>query len=1117
AAANDARITPADRAEVWLRIAGEIRSALSGETWKLQDLTDLSVMPDYEPGSPWVLGRIGWPVQQKGAPVDADGQPVFHRLPDSWETAASDGERWRWALSEAAKLNPDRRSEIELVWAEFLQSQFGTGSGGAHLHPPVVPLGKQSDTSETPRETTLQNAHLLPDQETIAKLATGVRRFSLPDEFNCIVAAQAIVSRRDAQQARALELLIHERMQRHQYPQAAALLRELLNAVPNDQRDGVQQRIQQIEGNWLQLESSRTLPAGKAAVFDIRFRNGSKVAFEASPIRIEKLLADLQQYLKSSPADFDWRRTSPQEIGWRLLSEGGAQYLEPVAEQWTVELQPPAGHFDARQSIESPLRKAGAWWIRAKLENGNESRMVLWLADLAIARRQVEGGTLNFVADAVTGAPVKADLEFFGWSFNYIDQQNRIKTSRFADRTDADGIRIADPGQLKADHQWLTIARSADGRLAFHGFSNAWNPTDFQPIDWAPLKVYSVTDRPVYRPGHSVKFRIWARKPQFVGEDNSYAERDCWIQIRNPQGEVVFEKEGKTDRWAGIDGEWQLPTDAQLGSYFIGLAENRTVEIQVEENGRLKTIRQQQRDVIGGGSFVVEEYRKPEYEVLVDAPEKPVKLGEKVPITITAKYYFGSPVTQGRVRYRIERTKEDQRWFPVARWDWLYSPGYWWFAPEYSWYPGFSRWGCLPPIRPWWNWNPDPPELVAEGDAPIGPDGTFSVELDTTPALEAHGDSDHRYKVTAEVVDLSRRTIFGSGDVIVARDPYRVFTWTDRGHYQTGDPVTLHFQARTPDGKPVAATGRAVLYSVTYNESDLPSEQEVQAWDVTTDAEGAGSQKIEVQQPGQYRFSVKLRDAAGHEQEGASVLFVRGAGNNGQDYRFNDLELITDRKEYQPGDVVRLQINTDQPDSTVLLFIRAQDGVCPAPQVLKLQGKSIQHEFRIADSDMPNIFVEAITIANGRVHNELREIVVPPGQRVVDVDVQPDAPQHRPGEAATIRLKLTDPSGKPITGNVTAAVYDASLEYIAASAIPEIRSFFWDVRRYHGLGVDSSLQRTSHQSLREGEVGMQPLFGAEGGPGEHGLLMARGRRGRMPGGPAMMMADGMAPAMAEAA
>ncbi len=1113
AAADAADVSATEQADAWLRLSESISSERYSDAWKLQDLTDLTVLPDPEPGFPWMFRGRGRGFSEKGAAVELDGQPVFHRVPRSWQAAKSDGERWRWAMSEAAQLDRKRQSEIELSWAGFLQSQYGTGSGGAELPPPVVPLGKGAQVdADLPRESSLHNAHLLPDTETIARLASGLKRFAVPDEFNCLVVARAIVTRGDGYQSQALELLIGERMNRHQYPQAAALLKELLEFVPQEQRDGVQQRIRQIEGNWVEFETSRTLPAGRAASFDIRFRNGRKVTFEASRIRVDKLLADIQQYLKTAPEDLDWRRANPEDIGWRLLNDGKGEYLEPVSAGWQAELTPPAGHFDARLTVESPLLRAGAWWVRAKLEDGNESRMVLWIADLAIARRHVESGTLTYVADAVTGKAVKADLELFGWKFDYRRRRGRlVETSRFADRTNDDGLCYVNPEQLTPDYQWLTIARTNDGRFAFHGMAGAWNPQRIQPLTWTQLKVYTVTDRPVYRPEHTVKYRIWARRPQFEGEDRSYAERDCWIQIRNPEGEVVFETAGKTDRWSGVDGEWTIPADVKLGSYFLGLAEERVVPVTVEENGQVKVIQQTQRQIIGGGSFLIEEYRKPEYEVLVDAPEKPVQLGEKIQIKIAAKYYFGSPVTQGRVHYKVERTKQDQRWFPVARWDWLYSPGYWWFAPAYDWYPGFSRWGCLPPVRPWWNWNPDPPELVAEGEAAIGADGTFSVEIDTAAALEAHGDSDHRYSITADVVDLSRRTIFGSGSVLVAREPFKVFTWTDRGHYQSGDPATLYFQARTADGKPVPATGRAVLYAVTWGDGDLPVEREVQAWEVQTDAEGAGSQRIELPQAGQYRFSVKLTDAVGHEQEGASVLFVRGRDHNGGSYRFNNLELITDRQEYQPGDVARLQINTDQADSTVLLFIRAQDGICPAPQVLRLQGKSTMVEIPVAASDMPNIFVEAITIADGRVHNELRELVVPPGQRVLQVAVQPDAPAHRPGEAASVRLKLTDLDGRPVTGNVTAAVYDASLEYIAASSIPEIRRFFWDVRRSHGLDVQSSLQRMSYPVYGDSEVRMQSLFGIPGRPGDPGgpmmmynAAVLRGGRS-LPDAPMMMM------------
>ena len=62
-------------------------------------------------------------------------------------------------------------------------------------------------------------------------------------------------------------------------------------------------------------------------------------------------------------------------------------------------------------------------------------------------------------------------------------------------------------------------------------------------------------------------------------------------------------------------------------------------------------------NTLGGGSFRVEEYKKPEFEVKVDAPTEPVMLGEKITATIKAKYYFGSPVTKAKVKYKVNRTQ----------------------------------------------------------------------------------------------------------------------------------------------------------------------------------------------------------------------------------------------------------------------------------------------------------------------------------------------------------------------------------------------------------------------------------------------------------------------------
>src|SRR5262249_27208250 len=144
---------------------------------------------------------------------------------------------------------------------------------------------------------------------------------------------------------------------------------------------------------------------------------------------------------------------------------------------------------------------------------------------------------------------------------------------------------------------------------------------------------------------------------------------------------------------------------------------------------------------------------------------------------------------------------------------------------------------------------------------------------------------------------------------------------------------------------------------------------------------------------------------------------ITGQGFNGASFRFNDLELIPDRKEYRPGQHLRLQINTNQVNSTVLLFVRPINNVYLPPKVIHLRGKSTVEEIAVVARDMPNFFVEAVTIADGKVHTEGREIAVPPESRVVNVAVEPSSTTYKPGQKAKVQLKLTGPDGKPFAGS----------------------------------------------------------------------------------------------------
>lgn len=1066
----------ADVGRFYLEFASSLQSV---EAWRLQSLTDLATLPDYEEAQQWGRGRFGWGGhgngESKGAPVDPDGQPVFHHVPKSWDVATSDGERWRWMLLQAVEADNGLRNEADSTWAMFLHNQFGVQTmawlrGGS---------GRDDDKDESGPFA----VQTLGDDETIAKLATGVKRIKLADEFNSLKIFQQIFQRSADQYAKSAGDYVAQTYEdRRQFVKAAEAWKAALAKFGNE--DHRQQRIDQIVKNWGRFENLQMQPAGKGATIDLRYRNGNQVSLEAHAIKIDKLLEDVKAYLKSAPGQLDWQRVNIQDIGFTLVAQDQKQYLGDKVANWTLDLKPKADHYDSLVTISTPLQKAGAYLVTATMKDGNTSRVIVWLADTALVRKPLDGKSLYFVADAVTGLPInKANVEFFGYRQEQITPGKpgwKILTTNFAEFTDADGQLMLPSNKVGHEYQWLIMARTPEGRLAYNGFTHAWWGQRHDQ-DYNATRVFTITDRPVYRPEQTVKFKFWIEKSQYDQPDSAaFGEKDFTVQINNPQGEKVFEKSFKTDKFGGIEGEFPLAKGAMLGNYSLLV---------------MDPFRQ-------GGTFRVEEYKKPEYEVVIDAPSDPVALGEKVPATIKAKYFFGAPVTKAKVKYKVTRSPHDSHWYPTARWDWFYGRGYWWFASDYSWYPGWNRWGCMRPIGWWIGRNNAPPEVVAEQEVDIGPDGIVKVEIDTSPAKQAHGDEDHSYTITAEVVDESRRTIVGSGNVLVSRAPFRVFTWVDRGHYKVGDNVLANFDAHTLDSKPVSGKGELTLFKVTYDDKQQPVEEAVQSWKLDTDAAGKARQQLAATKAGQYRLSYKLTDSKQHVIEGGYVFVVRGEGFDGREFRFNDLELVTDKQEYAAGETVRLMVTTNRPDGCVVLFLRPSNGIYLPPKIIRLKGKNIVEDVAVVQKDMPNFFIEAFTIADGKYFQEIREVVVPPEKRVINVAVQPSQAEYKPGAEAKVQVKLTDSTGEPFVGSTVLTVYDKSVEYISGgSNVPEIKEFFWKWRRQHYPQRDCTLDRWFTNLLKSGEIAMNDL-GAFGGmleAAEGGMLGGfGGGGGRLP-------------------
>ena len=120
------------------------------------------------------------------------------------------------------------------------------------------------------------------------------------------------------------------------------------------------------------------------------------------------------------------------------------------------------------------------------------------------------------------------------------------------------------------------------------------------------------------------------------------------------------------------------------------------------------------------------------------------------------------------------------------------------------------------------------------------------------------------------------------------------------------------------------------------NRSSRPST----GWNLATDRAGECALRLKAAEPGQYRLAFTLDDGPKRVVERACVFLVAGERFDGNGLRFDNLELIPDKRVYAPGDKVRLLVNANRPGATVLLFVRAANGKVGPARILRLDGKS---------------------------------------------------------------------------------------------------------------------------------------------------------------------------------
>jgi hypothetical protein len=478
---------------------------------------------------------------------------------------------------------------------------------------------------------------------------------------------------------------------------------------------------------------------GACPKITIRYRNIAAVYFRAVPY-------DWEIFLQK-------RHNRPENLNEQERRE---ILNKTPAFEWAQKLTPTTDYKERTQSFTVPDQlKPGFYFITSSYDPGfGEKNNVIsltdvWVSDLSLVTRMRAGNLEGFVLEANSGEPVSG-AEISVWHL------------------DNNGNRITDPTLTSDTNAFFSLKPEPNNGYLFrarhHGRELA-TPTDLWSYGWQTsqspeAQTIFFTDRAIYRPGQTIQFKgicLWVDQ----SKDNYEVLKGETVTVvfRDQNGKEIARQQQRANDYGSFTGSFTAPRDRVMGQMLV-FAEGRA----------------------RGQAWVrVEEYKRPKFEVNLDAPKTAAKLNEKVSLAGHAIGYTGAAVDSAEVRYRVVRE--------------VRMP--WW-------------WG-------WWRggWRQSESQEIAHGSVETGTDGTFKIEFTARPdrKVPEQDEPTFIFNVTADVTDTAGETRSADRAIRVGYTALEA-TLSAKDWQTDAQPVELTLATRTLDGEPQVAEGSVKVYEL---------------------------------------------------------------------------------------------------------------------------------------------------------------------------------------------------------------------------------------------------------------------------------------------------------------
>lgn len=563
----------------------------------------------------------------------------------------------------------------------------------------------------------------------------------------------------------------------------------------------------------------------------------------------------------------------------------------------------------------------------------------------------------------------------------------------------------------------------------FNAYQNSWE---------GPNVTHAVLDRTLLRGGETVHIKLLTRRKTRSGFAVPPGPLPATLEIVHQGSEEKYQLPLKWDGQGSAVLDWRIPPEARQGSYLLQVSDGEVGARRV-------------------GEFRVESFRVPTMKALLQGVGMPLVNAEQATLNIQVNYLSGGGASNLPVKLRGQVqpksvTFPDYEEFTFA--NGLLSPGpetlgsEAWYAGEYELTEGEEEGEGAPT-------NPPGPERMLPTqslhlDGAGGGQATFANLPGATAPRDLLAELEYRDANGAILTTASRLSLWPAR-VLVGIKPEGWMATTEQLKFQvvvldlTGKPVAGSAVSVTALQRDYFSHRRRLLggFYAFEHRSELTELGEV--CQGVTDSQGL--LLCEGKPPGAGNLILQARtiDGEGHASSAHREVWVAGAQDWWFDASDNDrIDLLPEKKEYQPGETARFQLRMPFQEGTALVTVE-REGVMEG-FVTTVTREQPLLEVEIKSNFAPNVFISALVV-RGRVAGiqptalvdlgkpsfkmGLAEIKVGWAAHALKVKVTTDKPVYRVREQAKVVIEVRRGDGSlPPTGSeiALAAVDEGLLE-----------------------------------------------------------------------------------------